>query len=148
MDAQRSIGIPTSAVIVYRDMLSREKDKNQTTDEANSAVREAIRNDTTMTAAQKTALDDIVISDGMYISKDLKVDYTNNETFIISQMSDGAQKRYSGIKNQFGLDAETYSKAWAIYQNDDLKADQKRQQLSALGYNGSALYKALGQKLG
>lgn len=28
------------------------------------------------------------------------------------------------------------------------KADQKRKQLSALGYNGSALYKALGQKLG
>lgn len=39
-------------------------------------------------------------------------------------------------------------KAWNIYQNDDLKADQKRAQLSALGYNGSALYKALGQKLG
>ena len=36
----------------------------------------------------------------------------------------------------------------SIYQNDDLKADQKRKQLSALGYNGSALYKALGQKLG
>ena len=40
-----------------------------------------------------------------------------------------------------------YQQAWSIYQNDNLKADQKRQQLSALGYNGSALYKALGQKL-
>ena len=68
--------------------------------------------------------------------------------FIISQMSNGAQKRYAGIKNQFGMDAETYQQAWSIYQNDDLKADQKRAQLSALGYDGSALYKALGQKLG
>ena len=101
-----------------------------------------------MSVAQKGALDDIVISDGVYIAKDLKVDYTNKETFVISQMSAGAQKRYNSIKKQFGMDAETYSKAWSIYQNDDLKADQKRKQLSALGYNGSALYKALGQKLG
>ena len=86
--------------------------------------------------------------DGVYIPRELKVDYTNGETFVISQMSAGAQKRYNSIKNQFGMDAETYQQAWSIYQNDDLKADQKRQQLSALGYNGSALYKALGQKLG
>ena len=128
-------------------MLSREKDKGKTTADVNSAVRNAIRSDSSLSVAQKAALDDIVISDGVYIPKDLKVDYTNKETFVISQMSAGAQKRYNSIKNQFGMDAETYSKAWSIYQNDDLKADQKRQQLSALGYNGSALYKALGQKL-
>ena len=148
MDAQRTTGLSASTVIVYRDMLSREKNKNQKTNEANSAVRNAIRSDTTLTISQKAALDDIVISDGVYIPKDLKVDYTNKETFVISQMSAGAQKRYNSIKKQFGMDAETYSKAWSIYQNDDLKADQKRAQLSALGYNGSALYKALGQKLG
>ena len=147
MDAQRTTGLSAATVIVYRDMLSRENDKGQKTADANSAVRDAIRQDTTLTAAQKSALDDLVISDGVYIPKDLNVDYTNNETFIISQMSDGAQKRYAGIKSQFGMDAETYQQAWSIYQNDDLKADQKRQQLSALGYNGSALYKALGQKL-
>ena len=147
MDAQRTTGLSAATVIVYRDMLSREKDKGKTTAEANSAVRNAIRSDSSLSVAQKAALDDIVISDGVYIPKDLKVDYTNKETFVISQMSAGAQKRYNSIKNQFGMDAETYSKAWSFYQNDDLKADQKRQQLSALGYNGSALYKALGQKL-
>lgn len=148
MDAQRTTGLSPSTVIVYRDMLSREKDKGKETADANGAVRNAIRNDSTLSAAQKSALDDIVIPDGVYIPKELKVDYTNGETFVISQMSDSAQKRYAGIKNQFGMDAETYSKAWSIYQNDNLKADQKRQQLSALGYNGSALYKALGQKQG
>ena len=147
MDAQRTTGLSAATVIVYRDMLSREKDKGKTTADVNSAVRNAIRSDSSLSAAQKSALDDIVISDGVYIPKDLKVDYTNKETFVISQMSAGAQKRYNSIKKQFGMDAETYSKAWSIYQNDDLKADQKRQQLSALGYNGSALYKALGQKL-
>ena len=148
MDAQRTTGLSAATVIVYRDMLSREKGKGKTTADANGAVRNAIRKDTTLSAAQKSALDDIVIPDGVYIPKELKVDYTNGETFVISQMSAGAQKRYNSIKNQFGMDAETYSKAWNIYQNDDLKADQKRTQLSALGYNGSALYKALGQKLG
>ena len=94
MDAQRTTGLSASTVIVYRDMLSREKNKNQKTNEANSAVRNAIRSDTTLTISQKAALDDIVISDGVYIPKDLKVDYTNKETFVISQMSAGAQKRY------------------------------------------------------
>ena len=148
MDAQRTTGLSPSTVIVYRDMLSREKESGKKTAEANSAVRNAIRSDSSLSAAQKAALDDIVISDGVYIPKDLKVDYTNEEKFIVSQMSAGAQKRYNSIKKQFGMDAETYSKAWSIYQNDNLKADQKRKQLSALGYNGSALYKALGQKLG
>ena len=59
-----------------------------------------------------------------------------------------SQAVFCAFAEDFGMDAETYSKAWSIYQNDDLKADQKRKQLSALGYNGSALYKALGQKLG
>ena len=148
MDAQRTTGLSAATVIVYRDMLSREKGKGKTTADANGAVRNAIRKDTTLSAAQKSALDDIVIPDGVYIPRELKVDYTNGETFVISQMSAGAQKRYNSIKNQFGMDAETYQQAWSIYQNDDLKAGQKRQQLSALGYNGSALYKALGQKLG
>lgn len=148
MDAQRTTGLSAATVIVYRDMLSSEKDKGKTTADANSSVRDAIRKDNTLTAAQKASLDDIVISDGVYIPRELKVDYTNGETFVISQMSAGAQKRYNSIKNQFGMDAETYQQAWSIYQNDDLKAGQKRQQLSALGYNGSALYKALGQKLG
>ena len=66
---------------------------------------------------------------------------------VLEYFKDSGQLSNS-IKNQFGMDAETYQQAWSIYQNDDLKADQKRQQLSALGYNGSALYKALGQNLG
>ena len=147
MEAQRRTQLSPATVIVYRDKLARLKDMANSS-AANDAVREAIRRDSTLTAEQKNALDDIVVSDGFYVSNNRDVDYTSDETFIISQMSDGAQRRYSGIKDQFGLDAETYSKAWAIYQNDDLKADQKRQQLSALGYNGSALYNALGQKLG
>ena len=103
--------------------------------------------DSGLTTAQKNALDNIVISDGVYIPKDVEVDYSNVEAFTISQMSEGAQKRWSGIKNQFGMDADTYNQAWNIYQNDDLTADQKRKKLSALGYNGTTLYKAFGKKL-
>jgi hypothetical protein len=148
IDATRATGLNPATVIIYRDKLSTEKQKGQTTAQANKAVRNAIMADSSLTTAQKSALDNIVISDGVYIPKDVEVDYSNAETFTISQMSEGAQKRWSGIKNQFGMDASTYNQVWSIYQNDDLTAAQKRQQLSSLGYNGSTLYSALGKKLG
>lgn len=148
MDATRATGLNPATVIVYRDKLSTEKQKEQTTAQANKAVRNAIMADSSLTTAQKNALDNIVISDGVYIPKDVEVDYSSTETFTISQMSEGAQKRWNSIKSQFDMDADTYATAWGIYQNDNLTAAQKRQQLSSLGYNGSALYTALGKKPG
>ena len=81
LDVQESIGLPTSAVIIYRDMLSDEKSKDQTTAQANRAVREAIFEDKTLSAKQKNALDNIVISDGIYIPKEVDVDYSNASSF-------------------------------------------------------------------
>ena len=81
LDVQESIGLPTSAVIIYRDMLSDEKSKDQTTAQANRAVRAAIFEDKTLSAKQKNALDNIVISDGMYIPKEVDVDYSNASSF-------------------------------------------------------------------
>lgn len=146
MSAQKSVGLSPTTVILYRDMLSREKEKSSTK-EANSTVRQKIFQDSGLNAAQKGALDDIVISDGIYIPKEVNVDYSSNESFIISQMSEGAQKRYGSISAQFGLDAETYQKAWNIYQDDDLKADEKRAKLYGMGLNGQALYKEFGKKI-
>ena len=44
------------------------------------------------------------------------------------------------------MSAEDYQQAWSIYQDEDLKAAEKRRELSALGYDGAALYTALGKK--
>ncbi|MGM9640548.1 MAG: hypothetical protein ACI3V3_04205 [Faecousia sp.] len=146
MSAQKSVGLSPTTVILYRDMLSLEK-KKASTKEANSSVRQQIFRDGSLNAAQKAALDDIVISDGIYIPKEVNVDYSSYDAFIISQMSDGAQKRYDSISAQFGMDAETYEKAWNIYQDDSLKADEKRAKLYGMGLNGQALYKEFGKKI-
>lgn len=144
--AQKSTGLTPATVIQYRDMLSEAKETKGSS-AANSAVREKIKADSRLTTAQKNALDDIVLSDGIYIPKDLNVDYTSDETYTISQMSEGAQKRWDSIKSQFGMSAADYEQAWDIYQSNDLTASEKRSQISALGYNGAAVYKALGKKL-
>lgn len=65
--------------------------------------------DSSLATAQKNALDNIVISDDVYITKKVEVDYSGTETFIVSRMSEGAQKRWNGIKNQLGMDAEAYA---------------------------------------
>lgn len=145
MKAQKKTGLNPAIVIVYRDMMSREADR-RTQKQAKAIVREAIFADRSLTDEQKGALDDIVISDWMQILQEVSVDYTNRETFTISQMPDGAQSRWERIKKDFKMSAEDYQQAWSIYQDDDLKAAEKRRELSALGYDGAALYTALGKK--
>ena len=146
MNAENSVGLSPTTDILYRDMLSREEQKASAS-EAKSTVRRQIFQDSGLNAAQKGALDDIVISDGIYIPKEVNVDYSSYESFVISQMSEGAQKWYDSSSAKFGLDADTYQKAWNIYQDDDLKADEKRAKLYGMGLNGQALYKEFGKKI-
>jgi hypothetical protein len=103
-----------------------------------------------MTVEQKNALDNVVVSDGVYLVQDKDVDYSSPETFVITQMSDGAQKHWTQVKNQFHISAEQYQEAWAIYNNDELKADQKKEQLARIvgsTQRGNLLYSVLGKKL-
>lgn len=143
-----SSGIEAGTFIYYRNRLQSLKDSGMNTSEANSALRKELLNDDRLTSAEKTDLDNWIINDLTVIPKDVNVDYSSPETFTITQMSDGAQKRWNNIKNRFGIDAETYQATWKIYQNDDLKADQKRAQMAEyVGGNAAALYKAFGQKM-
>ncbi len=118
-------GIEAGTFIYYRNRLQSLKDGGMNTSEANSALRKELLDDDRLTAAEKTDLDNWIINDLTVIPKDVNVDYSSPETFTITQMSDGAQRRWSNIKNRFGIDAETYQATWKIYQNDDLNADQK-----------------------
>ena len=118
------------------------------TSEANSELRNELLDDDRLTAAQKTDLDNWIINDLTVIPKDVNVDYSSPETFTITQMSEGAQKRWNNIKNRFGIDADTYQATWKIYQNDDLNADQKRARMTEyVGGNASALYREFGKRL-
>ena len=141
-------GIEPGTFIYYRNRLQSLEDSGLNGSEANAALRQELFDDVRLTPSEKTNLDSWIINDLTIIPKDVKVDYSSPETFTITQMSEGAQKRWNNIKNRFGIDAETYQATWKIYQNDDLKADQKRAQMAEyVGGNAAALYKAFGQKL-
>lgn len=141
-------GVEPGTYIYYRRRLQSLEDSGLNGSEANAALRQELFDDDRLTPAEKTDLDSWIINDLTIIPKDVKVDYSSPETFTITQMSEGAQKRWSNIKKRFGIDADTYQATWKIYQNDDLKADQKRAQMAEyVGGNAAALYKAFGQKL-
>lgn len=141
-------GIEAGTFIYYRNRLQSLKDGGMNTSEANSALRKELLDDDRLTAAEKTDLDNWIINDLTVIPKDVNVDYSSPETFTITQMSDGAQRRWSNIKNRFGIDAETYQATWKIYQNDDLNADQKRARMAEyVGGNASTLYREFGKRL-
>lgn len=141
-------GIEAGTFIYYRNRLQSLKDGGMNTSEANSALRKELLDDDRLTAAEKTDLDNWIINDLTVIPKDVNVDYSSPETFTITQMSEGAQKRWNNIKNRFGIDADTYQATWKIYQNDDLNADQKRARMAEyVGGNASALYREFGKRL-
>ena len=141
-------GIKAGTFIYYRNRLQSLKDGGMNTSEANSELRNELLDDDRLTAAQKTDLDNWIINDLTVIPKDVNVDYSSPETFTITQMSEGAQKRWNNIKNRFGIDADTYQATWKIYQNDDLNADQKRARMTEyVGGNASALYREFGKRL-
>ena len=139
-------GVDPAFVVLYRGKLLSLNDQMKQR-EANAELRRILMSDHTINDADKNAIDHILINDGRYIPQDLDVDYSNKETFVITQMSDGAKKRWPGIKEQFGITPEQYGDAWSIYQNDELNANEKRQALREIvGTRAGALYRALGKE--
>ena len=143
-------GIPFTSYYQYKTMLS-EKPEGTTNADWNREVRNAIFSDTGLSAAQKEALDNILINDGRYIPEEKDVKYSDTENFLISQMSDSAQRRWPGIRDRFGLSAEEYQEAVRIYNMDKddgvTTADKKRMLRELFGQYGNAIYKALGEKI-
>lgn len=107
-------------------------------------LRSMLMEDTSLTSGEKAAIDKAILSEKS------KVDYSSEETFLISQMSDAAQSRWPGIRDRFGLSAEEYQEAVRIYNMDKddgvTTADKKRMLREMFGWEGNAIYKALGKK--
>ena len=141
------VNLNPAYVMSYKALLSQYKDDGMNTSSANAAARQVLMNDRNLTARQKEALDEIVFSDGIYLPKDIDVDYTDKETFTISQLTDSAQRHWPLVKDRFNIPYQDYAKIWSIRQNDDYTADEKRQMFTGMGYDGYALYKALGEKV-
>lgn len=141
-------GIDFGIYLEYKDLLAERKEAGNSSS-ANAAVRKALFADRRLTQSQKEFLDRNLLSDDIHIPKDLNVDYSNAEAFAISQMSDGAQKRWAAVKSRFpDITPEQYAQAWSIYHKDsrEMTAAEKKAALRELiGQQGNALYFLLGK---
>lgn len=141
-------GIDFSVYLEYKDQLSELKEASNTST-ANSQIRRKIFSDSRLTQEQKSVLDETILSDGIYIPKDVNVDYSSDESFTITQMSESAQKRWPGIKEKFSITAEQYVEAWSIYNQDGVTAAEKKAALRELvgATQGNRLYTEFGKDL-
>lgn len=146
-----SVGLPLDVVLTYRRLKSNiENQEGITNKKANGMVRSVFMSDDSLSATHKGALDEVLVSDVTVIPEDKTIDYTTHETFVVSQMSESAQKRWPDIKKQFKISADQYQEAYIVYNNDDLTADEKKTEIGRIigsKQKGIVLYKALGAKL-
>ena len=141
-------GIDFGVYLEYKDLLAERKAAGKAS-AANAAVRKTLFSDGRLTQNQKEFLDQTLLSDNIVIPRNLDVKYADEETFAISQMSDGAQKRWPGVKKRFpDITPEQYAQAWSIYNKDskDMSAADKKAALrEVVGEQGNALYSQLGK---
>ena len=108
-------------------------------------LRSMLMSDTSLTSREKAAIDKALLSEKS------GVDYSSEESFLISQMSDSAQKRWPDIRDRFELTAEEYREAVRIYNMDKddgvTTADKKQMLRDMFGWKGNAIYKALGKSV-
>ena len=141
-------GIDFGVYLEYKDLLAERKAAGKAS-AANAAVRKTLFSDGRLTQNQKEFLDQTLLSDNIVIPRNLDVKYADEETFAISQMSDGARRRWPGVKKRFpDITPEQYAQAWSIYNKDskDMSAADKKAALRELvGERGNALYSQLGK---
>lgn len=135
-------GVDPADAILYRAAKDALEDAD--VEGVTSELRSMLMEDTSLTSGEKAAIDKAILSEKS------KVDYSSQESFLISQMSDAAQSKWPGIRDRFGLSAEEYQEAVRIYNMDKddgvTTADKKRMLREMFGWEGNAIYKALGKK--
>lgn len=113
--------LPKADYFLYKTMLAAEKKKG-TDREANEAVRQNLMGNDTLSAEEKHGLDELLLNDNFIIQKDVQVDYSNRDTFQVSQMSDGAQKHWELAQRAVdGITPEQYAAAWEIFTRSGTK---------------------------
>ena len=130
LDAQESTGLPPGAVLIYRDL------KNRDSGMENERLRQLIRADSSLSTAQKNALDDLLLTDGFWVPQHKDVDYSSDESFALSQMSDSAQRHWEYVRGRTGISSGDYQTAWSICNRSEKgyhKEDRIRDLMNQLG---------------
>lgn len=124
-------GLSEADYFFYKYYLNRkDEDKKKM---SNEQKRDKLKNNKYLTVREKEFLDDLLIDDGIYMPKEKNVDYSNHESFKITQMSDSAQEKWTIFKNA-GMSADEYSKVYPIAAGNGKKAD-KIAKLQSMGYS-------------
>ena len=156
MTAAYDVDLPVETVVLYRTVAATFEEafpEGVTSGgevlDVNAYLRRQFMDDPSLTDAQKSALDDM-LSDGKWVPEDINADYTNEETFLISQQSESAQKKYGTLPSHFNLSADKYVELYGVYNDKELTATQKKEKMAkTLGDYDTAddLYKYFGADL-
>lgn len=141
-------GVDFNLYLEYKDKLTKAQEIGNGS-EANDAISMAMMDDSRLNKEQAGLLDKALLSDVMVINRERNVDYTNDETFVISQMSASAQRKWPGIQKKFHLSAEDYKKVYEIRETDGPTPQEKKAEIwKIVGTYALAdrLYTALGKK--
>lgn len=106
---------------------------SDTTSAANGAAREYLYNMNTLSNEQKRAMDKAFINDGMYIPREYDVDYSDEESFIITQMSSAGQKAWARMEKYSPdvLSAEEFNDLYSVISASGSKKAEKIEAIKA-----------------
>ena len=109
--------------------------------EENKAKRDLLYGNDTMSSEQKALMDSMLISDGMYLPEEKNVDYSNSDSFTLTQMSETAQKKWDRAKG-LGYTVEEYEQYYPVVMSGKKKAEVLADlQMNGLSYSeASTLY--------
>lgn len=122
------MGVPYENFVKVHDVL-------KPLSKAKSAEKRRAIAELDIPAKQKNIIDDFLINDITIIPKDVKADYSSNETLDISTSSEAAQRKWNYAKKA-GFSSEEFKGAWGIM-GDYKKKSDRIHALVKEGYNSS-----------
>lgn len=128
-DIVASTGMSKANAILYRQTLSNMDKGGKDADEIN----DYLFNNNSLTAQQKNKLSQEYVKDYVFVNRQKDIDFSNKESYEVSQMSESARKHYNEAK-KMGYNAQSYQKAYDIvskqkenYTKDSKIADLQKQ---------------------
>ena len=128
-DIVASTGMSKANAILYRQTLSNMDKGGKDADEIN----DYLFNNNSLTAQQKNKLSQEYVKDYVFVNRQKDIDFSNKESYEVSQMLESARKHYNEAK-KMGYNAQSYQKAYDIvskqkenYTKDSKIADLQKQ---------------------
>lgn len=119
-------GISEGEAIVYRkvfqDMEEDAQARGLSGKETNREIRDYIKS-LPLSEQEKEALDKAFVSDLTIIPQEYDVDYGSDESFLLTQMSSAAQKKWERARD-WGMSAEEYGRYYPLAASSKKKAER------------------------